>query len=94
MNQSSAPTAAGVKPLNILIVDDSATMRAVIRRVVSLTEVPVGTIHEAANGRAALKILESEIETREEICHFFAHDVDAHFRQVGFHKGRRATLVR
>jgi two-component system, chemotaxis family, chemotaxis protein CheY len=46
-------------PLDILIVDDSATMRAVIRRVIGLTDVPVGTIHEAANGREALKILEA-----------------------------------
>jgi two-component system chemotaxis response regulator CheY len=53
------PSAKPGGPINILVVDDSATMRAVIKRVVSLTEVPVGTIHEAANGRAALKILET-----------------------------------
>ena len=58
MKQEQAAAKPG-GPINILVVDDSATMRAVIKRVVSLTEVPVGTIHEAANGRAALKILET-----------------------------------
>ena len=52
-------TAAAPHPLNILIVDDSTTMRMVIRRVVSLTEVPVGNVYEARNGREALKVLES-----------------------------------
>jgi two-component system chemotaxis response regulator CheY len=56
---SDQETANTLKPLDILIVDDSATMRAVIRRVIGLTDVAVGTIHEAANGREALKILEA-----------------------------------
>jgi two-component system chemotaxis response regulator CheY len=47
------------RPLNILIVDDSATMRMVIRRVVDLTEVLIGTIYEAGNGLEAIKILET-----------------------------------
>ena len=47
------------QPLNILIVDDSATMRMVIRRVVDLTEVPIGTIYEANNGLEAITILET-----------------------------------
>ena len=47
------------RPLNILIVDDSATMRMVIRRVVDLTEVPIGTIYEANNGLEAITILET-----------------------------------
>ena len=55
---SDQETAKQTKPLDILIVDDSATMRAVIRRVIGLTDVAVGTIHEAANGQEALKILE------------------------------------
>ena len=50
MNQSSAPAAA-VKPLNILIVDDSATMRALLHRVVGLADLPIGTIYQAPNGR-------------------------------------------
>jgi two-component system, chemotaxis family, chemotaxis protein CheY len=56
---SDQETATQNKPLDILIVDDSATMRAVIRRVIGLTDVAVGTIHEAANGQEALKILEA-----------------------------------
>ena len=59
MNQSSAP-AAGVKPLNILIVDDSATMRALLHRVVGLADLPIGTIYQAPNGLEALKILETQ----------------------------------
>lgn len=58
MNQSSAP-ADGVKPLNILIVDDSATMRALLHRVVGLADLPIGTIYQAPNGLEALKILET-----------------------------------
>ena len=53
-------TAAAPHPLNILIVDDSTTMRMVIRRVVSLTEVPVANVYEGRNGREALKVLESQ----------------------------------
>lgn len=50
---------AATRPLNILIVDDSATMRTMIRRVVGLTEVPIGTVYEATNGREAIQILET-----------------------------------
>jgi two-component system chemotaxis response regulator CheY len=59
MNQSSAP-AVDVKPLNILIVDDSATMRALLHRVVGLADLPIGTIYQAPNGLEALKILETQ----------------------------------
>ena len=47
----------GMAP-NILIVDDSAMMRAMIKRVAGLSGTPVGTIYEAGNGREALAILE------------------------------------
>lgn len=43
---------------NILIVDDSETMRAVVRKVVSMSGVAVGEFFEAANGREALDVLE------------------------------------
>ena len=57
----SEPTAAqSARPFNVLIVDDAATMRALIRRVVALTEVPIDKLYEAKNGRDALKILETE----------------------------------
>jgi two-component system chemotaxis response regulator CheY len=45
--------------LNLLIVDDSAVMRAMIRRVAELCGAPVGRIHEAANGAEALRVLET-----------------------------------
>ncbi len=45
--------------MRILIVDDSSMMRAMIKRVVALTDVPVEDILEAGNGAEALAILES-----------------------------------
>lgn len=42
---------------NILIVDDSATMRAMIRRIVKMAGIPVGELYEAGDGLAALGIL-------------------------------------
>ena len=42
---------------NILIVDDSATTRAVIKRTLQMAEVPVKQIYEAPNGKAALEVL-------------------------------------
>lgn len=53
------PGAAPAKALNILIVDDSATMRALLHRVVGLADLPIGTIYQAPNGLEALKILET-----------------------------------
>lgn len=43
--------------LTILIVDDSAMMRALIRRAVAATGLPVGELLEAANGQQALDVL-------------------------------------
>ena len=68
MSQGSG-TADAVKPLNILIVDDSATMRALLHRVVGLADLPIGTIYQAPNGLEALKILET-------------HDVQAVFTDL------------
>ena len=42
---------------DILIVDDSATTRAIIRRSIQMAGVPVGTIHEAENGVMALDVV-------------------------------------
>jgi two-component system, chemotaxis family, chemotaxis protein CheY len=58
-----------MKPLTILIVDDSATMRSFVRRAVQLSEIPVGDVHEAANGREALAVID-------------AHEVDALFTDI------------
>lgn len=41
----------------ILIVDDSATTRGVIKRTIKLAGVPAGELLEAANGKAALEIM-------------------------------------
>lgn len=41
----------------ILIVDDSATTRALVKRVIRMAEVPVSDLLEAANGRLALETL-------------------------------------
>jgi two-component system chemotaxis response regulator CheY len=46
--------------LNVLIVDDSETMRAVIVKALKIAEVPINEIHEAANGKEALEILEKK----------------------------------
>ena len=43
--------------LNVLIVDDSAVMRAMIRRTLSLCGIPLGEIYEASHGLEALEQL-------------------------------------
>ena len=58
-----------MKPLNILIVDDSATMRQFVRRAVQLSEVPVASVLEASNGQEALALLD-------------AHEIDALFTDI------------
>ena len=60
---------AGMTPLNVLIVDDSATMRALLYRVVGLADLPIGAIYQAPNGAEALKLLEK-------------HDIQAVFTDV------------
>jgi two-component system chemotaxis response regulator CheY len=45
---------------NVLIVDDSPSMRKVIRRVLMLSGFDVGTCLEAGDGLEALKLLEQE----------------------------------
>ena len=44
---------------NILIVDDSAIVRAVVRKTLGLTGVAIGEIQEAGNGQEALEKLEN-----------------------------------
>ena len=43
--------------LNILVVDDSQTVRAIIAKTLQIAGVPVAQLHQAANGREALDIL-------------------------------------
>ena len=42
---------------NVLIVDDSATTRGIVKKVLQLSELPLGQVHEAANGLLALALL-------------------------------------
>jgi len=44
---------------NIMVVDDSETMRAVVKKVVGMSGVAVGEFHEAENGKKALEVLDS-----------------------------------
>ncbi len=46
--------------LNVLIVDDSETVRSVIIKTLSIAQIPVNTIYQAANGREALTVLEDQ----------------------------------
>lgn len=68
MSEQASGAGAG-RPLNILIVDDSAMMRTMIRRVTGLCGVAIGEIFEAGNGREAIAVLE-------------AHKVDALFTDI------------
>lgn len=43
--------------LNILVVDDSAVIRAVFSKTFKLVGIPVGELYQAANGKEALEIL-------------------------------------
>lgn len=42
---------------NILIVDDSRTIRSVIRKTLMIAGVPLNELYEATNGREALQIM-------------------------------------
>ncbi len=42
---------------NILIVDDSRTIRAVIKKTLEIAGVPVGELYEAENGQMALDLM-------------------------------------
>jgi len=44
---------------NILLVDDSETTRAVIKRILEMVDIDVAGIFEAADGAAALRVLEA-----------------------------------
>jgi two-component system chemotaxis response regulator CheY len=45
-------------PLNVLIVDDSAAIRKILQRVLRQTDMQIGEILEAGDGKEALKVLE------------------------------------
>jgi two-component system chemotaxis response regulator CheY len=41
----------------ILVADDSAIVRTMVRKAIAMAGLPVGQVHEAANGREALEVL-------------------------------------
>jgi two-component system chemotaxis response regulator CheY len=43
--------------IHVLIVDDSATMRSIVRKTIGLSGVAASEVLEAANGEEALKVL-------------------------------------
>ncbi|MBU8871152.1 MAG: response regulator [Gemmatimonadales bacterium] len=45
---------------NILIVDDSAIVRAVITKALKLAEVPINQLYQAGHGKEALAVLEND----------------------------------
>lgn len=46
--------------INILVVDDSAVMRSMIKKTILNSGVEVGEIYEAGNGQAGLEVLAAE----------------------------------
>jgi len=44
---------------NVLIIDDSSSMRKVIRKILRISGFDVGEIFEASNGKEALEVLDS-----------------------------------
>ncbi len=47
-------------PFNILIVDDSNPMRAVIKKVIRASGIDIGEFHEAGSGKEALQVLDEQ----------------------------------
>jgi two-component system chemotaxis response regulator CheY len=45
---------------NLLIVDDSATTRTIIKKILSLSKIEVGELFEAENGKVAIDLLYSK----------------------------------
>jgi two-component system, chemotaxis family, chemotaxis protein CheY len=58
---------------NILIVDDSATTRAMIKRIIQMTGLPVAGILEATDGDAALRLLAT---TTKDDVHIVLTDIN------------------
>ena len=46
--------------LNVLVVDDSAVMRSIIIKTLRLSGLPIGEVHQAANGLEGLRVLDSQ----------------------------------
>lgn len=46
--------------LNVLVVDDSAVMRAIITKTLRISGLPIGEVYQASNGREGLSILRDQ----------------------------------
>lgn len=67
--------------LTILIVDDSAMMRSLLKRAAGASGAPIGLVLEATNGREALEVLTT-------------HQVDALFTDLNMPEMGGADLLR
>lgn len=45
--------------LNVMVVDDSIVMRDMIMKTLKISNLPIGEIHEASNGKEGLELLEN-----------------------------------
>jgi two-component system chemotaxis response regulator CheY len=45
--------------ISVLVVDDSSVMRAMILKTMRMTDLPLGTIHQAADGGEGLSVLKA-----------------------------------
>jgi len=45
---------------NFLIVDDSVTTRTIIKKILELSSIEIGELHEAADGEEALEVLQNK----------------------------------
>jgi len=45
---------------NFLIVDDSITTRTIIKKILQLSSIEIGELHEAADGEEALEVLQNK----------------------------------
>ncbi len=45
---------------NILLVDDSRTVRAMLTKTLQLAQIPINELHEAGNGEEGLAVLEDQ----------------------------------
>jgi len=46
--------------INVLVVDDSSTMRSMVQKVLSMSGLPIGSFFQAENGREGLDVLDKE----------------------------------
>ena len=49
-----------IMAFNILIVDDSKTIRSVIKKTLQIAEVPIGQLYEASNGEEGLALMKDQ----------------------------------